>query len=156
MSDNAKFELWIPIEPRPLMRARARAMIVRGKPVANVYDPQENKNYKQAIAKMAQAKIAQGFGEFKPLQSPLIVSIAFHVTKPKTVTRQFPKSGKDIDNYIKAVLDALNKILWQDDSWIVKLRDVEVLYAGQLGAGIYLSIEPYGQEQFAGYQKQLI
>jgi Holliday junction resolvase RusA-like endonuclease len=51
-----------------------------------------------------------------PLRGPLEVRIEIHVTRPKTSKLDHPKP--DIDNYIKAVLDGSNKILWEDDSQI--------------------------------------
>jgi Holliday junction resolvase RusA-like endonuclease len=40
--------------------------------------------------------------------------------KPKTGKLKYPKG--DLDNYVKLVLDALNRILYHDDKQIVSLH----------------------------------
>jgi Holliday junction resolvase RusA-like endonuclease len=54
--------------------------------------------------------------EFTPLVGPLVVDLDLYVQKPKN-TKLFSPRG-DIDNYVKAVLDQFNKILWEDDAQI--------------------------------------
>jgi Holliday junction resolvase RusA-like endonuclease len=66
-----------------------------------------------------------------PLAGPLAVSVHVVLSRPKS---HYSASGKlrnsapsypsksDVDNYAKAVLDALNKTAWEDDSQIVELR----------------------------------
>jgi|TARA_Y100001963_G_C6734428_1_gene425612 Holliday junction resolvase RusA-like endonuclease len=53
---------------------------------------------------------------FKVLEGPLKVDIEIYVKRPKKTKLDAPKA--DIDNYIKAILDSLNKKLWVDDTQI--------------------------------------
>lgn len=63
-------------------------------------------------------------GNLKPTSLPICVDLTFVVRRPKSTKLAYPKP--DIDNYVKAVLDACNGKLWQDDSQIV------LIYASKL------------------------
>lgn len=53
-----------------------------------------------------------------PIQdAALVVRTTFIVRRPKKAP-PFPIRRPDIDNYQKAVFDALNGVLWKDDSLI--------------------------------------
>lgn len=70
-------------------------------------------------------------GRFQPLDGPLIVSIEITVAvaaswskkkQAQALAGQIRPTGKpDLDNCVKLIADALNKIVWQDDSQIVRL-----------------------------------
>lgn len=62
-----------------------------------------------------------------PVEGPISVAINFQFSRPKSHSKKrredFRHSQKpDIDNLIKAVFDALNKVCFQDDSQIWELR----------------------------------
>jgi Holliday junction resolvase RusA-like endonuclease len=67
----------------------------------------------------------------------LEVEIIFHVTIPKSWSKkkvsekngQFCDNNADIDNYIKAIFDALNGILYEDDRQIVRIKNSEKRYS---------------------------
>ncbi len=63
----------------------------------------------------------------EPSKKPLAVTLHFY--KPIKTTAQ--KYG-DIDNLGKAVLDACNGILWQDDSQIIELHSYKHKGAGKI------------------------
>lgn len=68
----------------------------------------------------AAAKVWDILGtELQPFSGPLAVSIELYVKQPKTTERGWPKA--DIDNFAKAVLDTMNKKVWEDDSQIISL-----------------------------------
>lgn len=48
----------------------------------------------------------------KPIKTPLSVIIEFIFTD---------KRRRDLDNYLKIILDSCNKVVWNDDSQIVEL-----------------------------------
>jgi Holliday junction resolvase RusA-like endonuclease len=51
----------------------------------------------------------------------LIVGLGFWVVPPKKPRQSHPSVRPDLDNFVKAVLDAANGILWKDDGQIVEL-----------------------------------
>ena len=68
----------------------------------------------------AAAKVWEILGtDLQPFGGPLAVSIELYVKQPKTTERGWPKA--DIDNFAKAVLDTMNKKVWEDDSQIISL-----------------------------------
>jgi Holliday junction resolvase RusA-like endonuclease len=56
------------------------------------------------------------FGEM-----PISIKINFFLKKPKSVRRKYPTARPDLDNYLKLVFDALNGVLFVDDSQIVEI-----------------------------------
>tara|TARA_Y100001938_G_C7819705_1_gene295989 strand:+ start:189 stop:578 length:390 start_codon:yes stop_codon:yes gene_type:complete len=54
--------------------------------------------------------------DFSPYDSPLYVDLECFVTRPKTTKLDMPRG--DIDNYQKAIFDAMNNLLWSDDKLI--------------------------------------
>lgn len=56
-----------------------------------------------------------------PLSKPLRATLHFYKNY-KTLEDMAYKNTGDIDNYIKAVLDALNEIVWADDRQIVEIH----------------------------------
>ncbi len=54
-----------------------------------------------------------------PLSGALEVVVWFYCTKPKTTKRECPRG--DVDNYVKAILDACNGKVWEDDTQITDL-----------------------------------
>ena len=93
----------VPIEPLPQPRPRFSRF--------GVYEPKKITEYKKAIA--AVAKLAMKDSE--PMTGELSAVIRLY-RKYKRCSRRFG----DFDNLAKAVLDALNKIVYDDDAQIVK------------------------------------
>lgn len=68
----------------------------------------------------AKEKVEETLGpNHKPLLGHLAVSIEIYVGRPKSTKLDYPKP--DIDNYVKAVLDVLNGLMWEDDSQIISV-----------------------------------
>ncbi|WP_162985591.1 RusA family crossover junction endodeoxyribonuclease [Virgibacillus halodenitrificans] len=117
------------IPGQPVAQARPRAgKIQRGKKRGQtvLYDPQESKNYKNyvsIIAKQHAPKI--------PFEGALQVSIKIYRQIPKSTTKKDralflagikrPVTKADTSNYVKGIEDALNGIIYKDDSQIVDL-----------------------------------
>jgi len=66
----------------------------------------------------------KSFGFSQPLAGELEVNACFYARRPKTTKLPFPKP--DIDNYLKALLDAGNGIAWADDSQVSVVRASKV------------------------------
>ena len=58
--------------------------------------------------------------DLEPMTGPLIVDIELYVKKPKATELDAPRP--DIDNFAKAILDTMNKKVWEDDSQIISLH----------------------------------
>jgi len=85
---------------------------VRGKRV-NAYDPPKSKQAKKNLAAELGARRCL---PSEPLETEIGVSLVFH---EKLTGRQ---QAKDIDNYAKLVLDAMNGLVYADDVQVVQLE----------------------------------
>jgi len=83
-----------------------------------MYTPLPTRKYEDQIKTLA----IQQHGR-NPLPGALSVVIEFIIKKPKRprVMRTHPCIRPDLDNLIKSIKDALNKIAWDDDCQICKL-----------------------------------
>jgi len=77
----------------------------RGK-FPRVYISSKGKKFKEALGLIAKSKIKS------PLKADIRLKIEYHITG---------KVGKDIDNILKAILDSLNGIVYEDDKQITEL-----------------------------------
>lgn len=120
------------IEPVEQARPRATRM---GKRI-RLYDPKKVAVYKQQLGYLArQAMQERGM---EPFDGPLEVRMEFYrpvqtsLSKKERARRlsgvHRPTVKPDLSNYIKALEDGLNGILWVDDNLIVSLQ-AEKLYS---------------------------
>lgn len=114
--------------PKPQPRPR---ITVRGK-YAHAYEPKSITEYKRLVANKYRSEYKQQL----PLIGALSVDISFYRPVQKSISKierkrrllgeSLPTVKPDIDNYVKAILDALNGLAFQDDSQIA------VLYARKI------------------------
>lgn len=120
------------IEPAEQARPRATRM---GKGI-RLYDPKKVSVFKQQLGMLArQQMLDRGL---EPYDGPLEVRMEFYrpvqtsVSKKERARRlsgvHRPTVKPDLSNYIKALEDGLNGILWVDDNLIVSLQ-AEKLYS---------------------------
>lgn len=93
------------------------------------YQSKSVTDYQKAIRAMA---LEQTSAEQRNLSGPLYVSVEFVWQTPKSWTRAQVKEAQDkfvyriarpdIDNLCKGVFDALNGVIWNDDSQIVGIH----------------------------------
>ena len=126
MSDlvNATDKLYFTFEIEPISQLRPRASS-RGCHV-RIYDPKKVKHYKNLLHCLVTERYKK-----PPLTVALSVSLLFYRPVQKSISnverqrrlsnQHKPTVKPDVDNYIKSTLDALNGVLWEDDSQIVKL-----------------------------------
>lgn len=115
-------------------QARPRATMRAGH--ATVYERAEDKSYKGLIQFYA-LKAADEAGitdelPFSPEDMGFTVEIWIDKGVPKSYSKKkteralsysiLPQSKPDLDNVAKIVLDALNGVLWKDDSAVTDLR----------------------------------
>ena len=126
-------------------------VIGKGRPRLNsytgvVYTPTKTKDYESLVEQYFLLK----YPRFKILEGRIKVSIIAYFSIPKATKKSdinemldnniSPTKKPDIDNIVKIILDALNKIAFKDDNQITKL-DVEKKY--DTVERIYVKIEEY-------------
>ena len=127
-SFGIKVQFDIPCAPVP--KARPRTVSGSGGFV-RTYTPAKTVNYEMVVKKYA--KIAMNGRP--PLTGPVQLKCSFDLPIPKSWPKKkkadalagklLPISRPDIDNYIKAVLDAANEIVVRDDSQVVALVSIK-------------------------------
>jgi Holliday junction resolvase RusA-like endonuclease len=126
------FLLEVPGEPKPQSRPRSRAIQKNGKWIGTTYQPNgPDMDYRSRIATMA----AQEMHGAAPWDCPMLVSIVLYVIKPKSKPKWkiWADVKPDVDNYVKAILDALQGIVFFNDSQVCALV-VSKRYAVDRGA----------------------
>lgn len=96
------------------------------------YDPQKSRDYKKHVSTsvLIQARAA-GVRDALPVRGPVYLSVTEQRAVPKSWSRVkraaaiagdiLPTTRPDIDNVVKGIKDALNGLLWADDSQVVQL-----------------------------------
>lgn len=87
------------------------------------YDPKKSSDYKDYV-KLAASKYAPD----ELITEPLRLEVTFYRPTPKSFSKKkaaeaeegrlLPVTKPDIDNYLKGVKDALNGVIWRDDSCV--------------------------------------
>lgn len=92
--------------------------IGKGRPrvskAGHVYTPKETRDYEEKVARM----IAENF-KLDRFTGPVFVDIRVEIKQ--TGDRVYPTVKPDLDNVVKALLDAMNKLVYQDDAQICSL-----------------------------------
>lgn len=81
----------------------------------HAFTPKKTRDFERALQEELRFKY-RGV----PVQGPVRLVVHFTFKPPKKPARSYPSIG-DLDNTIKAVSDAANQILYQDDSQITEL-----------------------------------
>ena len=110
------------------------------------YTPENTKDYEMLIKQYFKLK----YPRYVPLENRVSVKIVAQFKIPKNATKKdkqlieegvlSPAKKPDIDNIIKIILDALNKMAFKDDNQITKL-EIEKIYG--LDERIYVKIDEY-------------
>jgi len=117
--------------------------VAKGRPrftrAGRAYTPQKTKQFNKDVKKYMEMYFTE------KLEGALHVDLTFFIKRPKTVRRKYPTVKPDIDNFEKAIYDALNEILWHDDCQIVS-HNVAKKYSTTpegdfVGEGIHIKIE---------------
>lgn len=123
-------------------KARPRMNTYTGK----AYTPTETKDYENLIKQYFKIK----YPRYIEFEGRIAVTIIAYIKIPKNITKKdrikidegilSPTKKPDIDNIVKIVLDALNKMAFKDDNQITRLL-VEKNYSEE--EKIYIKIEEY-------------
>lgn len=100
----------IPGEPVPKGRARTRVVTPKaGKAFASHYTPGQTVAFEERVALVCRAAVARVRWSWGP-KDRFAVSVTVH--------RKHEGAGGDLDNYVKAVSDAINGIAFSDDRYV--------------------------------------
>ncbi len=120
MSAEPSAQLWV---PGPIVGKGRPRVTLQG----HVYTPAATRAHELRV----RAAALLAMGGRPPLEGPLLVQVYAHLQPPESwsgweasaalegLTR--PTSKPDLDNIVKAALDACNKVLWNDDAQIVEI-----------------------------------
>ena len=144
-----EINFWAPAVPIAQPRQRTRVMRIGKRAVAQNYTPADSPV--NAFKATVRAAFAQSYSG-PPLDGPLTASISFLFPRPtakqwttKAMPREWHDKKPDVDNLIKAVLDALNGLAFQDDKQVVQLGMVQKLIcAGDETPGVRIVIRRLG------------
>lgn len=110
----------------PQGKGRPRA-VARGKFV-RMYTPQKTATYESTVALFASQAMAG-----QPLfEGPVAVSVSIEMPVPASWSKKkqsqaaagtlFPTGKPDADNVLKALFDAMNGVVWVDDTQVVQIE----------------------------------
>lgn len=119
MSSNAEIRIVIPGSPRPLERHRSRVVHSGARSFVQTYESATSKAAKNEIAGHALYAM-RAAGHRTPIEGPLHLTLYFGIERPKSrpKSRPMPDSKPDFDNLAKLACDALNGLVWLDDSQV--------------------------------------
>jgi Holliday junction resolvase RusA-like endonuclease len=103
----------------------------------------KHKKWRNAVVFAALDLISE---EWKPIDTPVELSVIFFLPRPKTVRdREFPAVMPDLDKLVRAVADSLTDAgIYSDDSRIVRLTATKV-YADHRGPGALIRVNTLPQ-----------
>ena len=127
MSNVLSFE----IPGSPIGQGRPKFSTINGH--AKAYDPEKSRNYKAYVRMLATQAMKEN--DFEMITGPCAIKIWAYFDIPKSKSKKFkeaaleakerPTKKPDADNIVKAILDALNGLMYKDDSCIVELSCVK-------------------------------
>ena len=104
----------------PHAKGRPKASTFGGH--VQIYPPTKTRKSEADIKASIRSEIGQaeryGGGE------ALVLWVTFYVVRPKSAPKRvkYPVTRPDLDNYLKTLLDALNKFAYPEDSQIVNIH----------------------------------
>ena len=107
----------------PVAQGRPRFAVINGR--ARAYDPAKSRAYKDYVKLLARQSMGNQSIMQGPVKIDILVNLPIPASKPKKWAAAAlsgairPAKKPDIDNFYKCMTDALNGIVYQDDSQIV-------------------------------------
>ena len=151
MQDTIKFT--VPGIPIAQPRQRSRVMNIGGKSMAQNYTPTKAPiNTFKAAVQMAASQAFSG----ELLTGPVFLRLSFRLDRKKHQTKKrgdnpplYGNKKPDLDNLMKGVCDALNGVVWRDDSQVVEVCMVKTIAAGSESPGVDVMIDTLDDETLA-------
>jgi Holliday junction resolvase RusA-like endonuclease len=110
---------------KPVGKGRPRASTRGG--FVRMYTDAKTLAYEAAIASEA----AAAMGDAEPFETPMQMQVSCYYQIPKSWPKKmkqeaideerFPNVKPDLDNVVKAILDALNGVVYRDDAQVINL-----------------------------------
>ena len=120
------FQVIFSVEGTPIGKGRPK--FARRGNFVSTYTPTKTRDYETLIAEAAR----QAMGSLKPLKTPVAAYIYITVPIPQSYSKkrteaclsgsERPCKKPDIDNIIKAFLDSMNGIVYDDDTQVISLH----------------------------------
>ena len=120
------FQVMFTVEGTPIGKGRPK--FARRGNFVSTYTPTKTRDYETLIAEAAQ----KAMGSSEPLKTPVAAYIYITVPIPASYSKkrseaclsglERPCKKPDADNILKAFFDAMNGIVYQDDSQIVSIH----------------------------------
>lgn len=138
----------------PVGKGRPRAA-ARGKHI-QLYTPEKTASYEGVVALAARQAMAGAL----LLEGPVATTLEIRLPIPRSWSKrkqadalagiEYPTKKPDADNVVKAIFDALNGVVWHDDTQVVEIV-VRKRYAAVPGVGVAISrvTNIDGQERLA-------
>lgn len=103
----------------PVAKEAMRNAVIKG--WVHKYLPKKTKQYFDEIQAQLKRQLPEGY---VPLEGPLALHCVFYRKNPKkksTGCETYPATRPDLSNYVKAIEDAFNGVVWKDDGQVVVL-----------------------------------
>ena len=117
----------------PKERARARLVQPKGgKPFITMYTPAETAKYEARVKRLAQGAWGNNPVSLRPIDLQVTVYVEIPTSWPNwkqdAAARGVvvPTGVPDLDNFVKAISDAMNGVVYRDDGQIVQLDAVKI------------------------------
>ena len=131
---------------QPQQRPRHRVVTAKnGRVFTQTYEAKDSRDFKASLHLLAQSEL-ENSGQFM-IEKACVISVTFRTAIPQSFSKKKaeqalagdikPEKKPDVDNILKAVMDALNGVLYADDKLIVN-ASVMKRYARHEGLSIYV------------------
>lgn len=107
------------VRGNPVSEGSTRVWMVKGKPITT-HGSKGLGAWRRVVADMAQQ-----YAPDEPWDGPVAVVLLFTRSRPKSEPkrrRTWPDRKPDLDKWIRAVLDALTGVIFNDDGQVVEIR----------------------------------
>lgn len=88
------------------------------------YTPKKTKSFEDHVKISAVSQMKEM--RAKPIEGAIAAHIKFIIKRKKSVKRKYATVKPDLDNMIKAIMDALNGVAYKDDCQVVQLMAEKV------------------------------
>ena len=121
MNEGARGEhITFTVLGRPETQGSVKAFMIAGKPRLTS-DNKKMKPWRQQVGWSALE--ARGGAEMAMRGVPIVLGVTFYLARPKSLPKRelWPTRKPDTDKLVRAILDSLTGVLYEDDSAVVEI-----------------------------------